>query len=706
MSELKNVIVVDITDYENIVLAPAGIGATGDHDIKEIKAKGTVLIKNSSDKSRLWNITCDLKEVLNTNLEKVLNVGSINPVQEFKQDYEIQNLKEPVLKVLEVLDAERDISVPANNAFLYENANKCNLKLSLTNTLDIPFTEITVVKELPPIFQDIEIKSPSAGSAEQLEEEGKRILSWKIQGLGAKETAIIEVYCTVIAKERKDQSLGDLKINYLVDNKMLTMINPEVRGETDSMSGVSRDEGTNPGTWDCNVEFINDSEFKVRLESVKVSHKIPTGVETVVSETANVELNPDSSWDKDFPIESANVPELESEIVFTPLFGVITRVIGEIIKEPTYYHVLSAEVHKAINPPEVAAYANTDMTIVNTIPNKGTSTFDSLEIIDEIPPDFIAPLMKDVKIELKNPDGTIEIQERAEFIDKVEIVPDDQNPDVKHLITIKLKGLEKQVHPGSDVIMSYPILAKNPKPEVRYNTPVQIKANVPLKGKEFIISPPEEPVIKIKYVARKLKTLKSIKPDLTEGEFNITVRIQNKGDVELENILVKDKIPEGFTLTETNFDLPFEMVGSEMQIKIVELKANDSANIYYSCSGQGDYPRTEPAVIVLGREGTSGATSTTAPSATEIPHAADLSQSKSVRVHEIFSSIFQKVDQGITGIQLSEILENKRDELPPGPILHQMMQFAKDLKENVKIIVGEARDKVVAKLTEFKNKYE
>ena len=363
MSEMKNLIIVDITDYENIILSPAGIGATGDHDIKEIKARGTLLIKNTSDKSRLWNITCDLKEVVNTNLEKVLNVGSINPAQEFKQDYEVQNLKEPVLKVLEVLDAERDISVTANNAFLYENANKCNLKLSLTNILDIPFTEITVAKELPALFQDIEIKSPNIGNADQVEEDGKRILSWKIQGLGAKETATIEVYCTVIAKERQDQSLGGLKINYLVDNKILTMINPEVRGETDSMSGVTRDEGTNPGTWDCNVEFINDSEFKVRLEDVKVSHKITTGTENVVSETANVELNPDSSWDRDFPIESANVPELESEIVFTPLFGVITRLVGEIIKEPTFYHVLSAEVHKAINPPEVAAYANTDMTI-------------------------------------------------------------------------------------------------------------------------------------------------------------------------------------------------------------------------------------------------------------------------------------------------------------------------------------------------------
>ncbi|MFX1338867.1 MAG: hypothetical protein ACFFDK_09680 [Promethearchaeota archaeon] len=706
MSELKNLIVVDITDYENIVLAPTGIGATGDHAIKEIKAKGTLLIKNTSDKSRLWNITCDLKEVLNTNLEKVLNVGSINPAQEFKKDYEIQNVKEPVLKVLEVLDAERDISVTANNAFLYENANKCNLKLSLTNTLEIPFTEITVEKELPSFFQDIEIKAPNTGTADQVEKDGKRNLNWKIQGLDAKETAKIEVYCTVIAKERKDQSLGGLKVNYLVNNKILTMINPEVRGETDSMSGVTRDEGTNPGTWDCNVEFINDSEFKVRLEDVKVSHKIPTGVETVVSETPNVELNPDSSWERDFPIESANVPELESEIVFTPLFGVITRVIGEIIKEPTYYHVLSAEVHKAINPPEIAAYANTDMTIVNTIPNKGTSTFDSLEIIDEIPPDFVPPLMKELKIELKNPDGTVAIQERAEFIDKIEIAPDDQNPDSKHLITIKLKSLEKQVPPGAEVLMSYPLLAKNPKPEVRYNTPVQIKTNVPVKGKEFIISPPEEPVIKIKYVARKLKTLKSVKPGLTEGEFTITVRIQNKGDVELENIIVKDKIPEGFTLTETNFDLPFEMVGSEMQIKIVELRGNDSVNINYSCSGQGDYPRTEPAVIVLGREGTGGTSSKTAPSATEVPHAADLSQSKSVKVHEIFSSIFQKVEQGITGFQLSEILETKRDELPPGPILHQMMQFAKDLKENTKIIVGEARDKVIAKLTEFKNKYE
>jgi hypothetical protein len=182
MSELKNLIVVDITDKENTLLTPSEIGATGEHLIKEITANGTLLIKNNSQKSRLWNITCDLKEVVNTNLNKVLNAGAINPSQEFKQDYDIQNMKSPCLKVLETVDSERDISGTINNTFLYENANKCNLKLALTNTLDVPFTEITVVKELPEILQDVEIKPPNIGTAEQSEEEGKKILSWKIQG--------------------------------------------------------------------------------------------------------------------------------------------------------------------------------------------------------------------------------------------------------------------------------------------------------------------------------------------------------------------------------------------------------------------------------------------------------------------------------------------------------------------------------------------
>ncbi|TFG20586.1 MAG: hypothetical protein EU529_14705 [Promethearchaeota archaeon] len=704
MSELKNLIVIDITDYEDTVLSPTGIGATDAHNIKEIKGKGTLLIKNTSQKSRLWNLSCDLKETINTNLNKELNVGAINPNQEFKQEYEIQNLKEPCLKVIETFDAERDISGKINNAFLYENTNKCNLKIDLTNTLEIPFTEITVTKEIPPLLQDIDIKSPNVGNAELGQEEGKKILTWKIENLPPKQTATLEVLCIVNVKERKDQNLGNLRVNYLIDNKILTLIKPEVRGETDSMSGVTREEGSNPATWDCNVEFINDSEFKVRLEYVKVSHNIPTGSENVVSETPNIELDPEQSWEKDFLVDGQNVPDLASEIEFTPLFGVITRVIGEIIKEPTIYHVLSTEVHKTINPPEVAAYANTDMTIVNSIPNLGTSNIDHLEIIDEIPPDFVPPLKdKDLKIEVKNMGGVFEIQNKVEFIEALEINPDDQNPDSKHIITIRLKGLKSQVPPNSEISMSYPILARNPKPEVRYNTPVEVKANVFIKGKEFIISPPEEPVINIKYVARKLKTLKSVKPGLSEGEFSISVRIQNKGDVELENIVVTDGIPSGFALTE--FTPPVGTIHekgkeSEVKIKIPELLGGKSININYNCSGTGDYPRTEPHVLVLGRD-SSGELSTPSESISKT-----LSRSKEIEIDGIFNEFTRKINGGIKTDELGALLEDNMDKLPPGPARHQFAHFIKEIKSmgNV-VVVGNISDEILSKLNDLRKNY-
>ena len=62
------------------------------------------------------------------------------------------------------------------------------------------------------------------------------------------------------------------------------------------------------------------------------------------------------------------------------------------------------------------------------------------------------------------------------------------------------KNLEKEVPAGSQIIITYPLLAKNPKPEVKYGTPVEIKVNVPVKGKEFIKTDLDEPEFKIKYV--------------------------------------------------------------------------------------------------------------------------------------------------------------------------------------------------------------
>jgi hypothetical protein len=457
---MSDLIIIDITDREKIVLG-------GVNELKSLNGSGKLLIKNPSQRSRLWNLECDLKEVINTNSERELDVGILNPEKEFTHAYEIQNLKEPCLIVEETFDTARDNSEVVNNTFLYQYKNHCKLLITLTNPLEVPILEIKLRRDMPSFFQDIEVRNPNNGQVELTEEDGKRKLLWNIEALNAGEIAKLEVILISVIDERKDQELGDLNVTYLVNNHKLTMMNPEIRGLTDSLSGITTDEGIKPGTWDCNVEFINESEFQVKLEDVKVSHTIATGSELVVSEKPNKVLNPDASWDFDFEIESTGVPQLESKFEFTPLFVVISRIKGEINKESTVYHVLSVDAQKQVQPDTVDAYANTDLNIITTIPNLGTSKIQELIYRDEIPKDFVVPLIEQIKIILENSHGKVELHEREEYIEKISINPDDQSPDTKHEITIELKNLEDYYTPNSKLYIQYPLRAKNPKPETR-----------------------------------------------------------------------------------------------------------------------------------------------------------------------------------------------------------------------------------------------
>ncbi len=703
---MSDLIIIDITENEKLVI-------DGSLNLKEIKGSGNLSVKNPSNKSRVWNLMCDLKEIVNTTIDsRELNVGILNPSQEYNKDYEIQNLKQSSLIVNETFDTHRDINDKLNNVFLFESDNKSSIKITLTNPLEIPISNIKLSREIPSFIQEIEIKAPNVGSAGVKEELESRTLEWVIVNLDGNQTAELIVFCSVNVKDREKKALGKLNISYLINNYRLTLLNPEIRGLTDSMSGIDRDEGVQPGSWDCEVEFINESEFQVKLEDIKVMHKIITGTETVVSQAPNRLLNPEQSWTYNFQVDSKDVPELSSTIEFTPLFVVITRVIGEITKESTVYPVLSAAIEKVINPPEVDAYANTDIQIENIITNNGSSIINSIRIIDYIPQDFICPLLSQIAINLQS----IDISSRTDFTNKIEINPSDQNPETQHTITIELFNLSDQFLPNSKLNIKYPLVAKNPRPptETLYKTPVKIEANSPVEGKYYVDEPIDEPEIKVKYVKRKLKTLKSIKPGTSEGEFSISVRIQNKGNVELENIIIKDKIPRGFNLSQIEIDA-YEVnqlgEGSELQVKIAELKGSDSFIINYSCSGQGEYPRYEPEVIVQGREGLDQTSETSSQnlessSLTETK-ISEISIEKKAVIHELFNTIFKKIDQTITGNELGIFIEGMRDKIPPGPVLHQFMQFAREIRTTSaeKVIVGSLRDEVLTKLKEFKDKY-
>ncbi|MHA2050914.1 MAG: hypothetical protein ACW986_14980 [Promethearchaeota archaeon] len=701
----QNLIVVDITEKETAYL-------DGSSNLKEIICNGKLIIKNPSQKSRLWNLNCDLKEIVNTSFDsREINVNTLNPAQEFVREYELKGIKAPTLEVKEEFDTDVSDHEKFNNTFLFQKDNKCLLKIILQNPHSLPILEIKVYKEIPEIFHEIEIKSAIRGDSMIKEENGKKSLTWEIKSLSGHEKAELEIYLATTMNSLTEQKLGSMKTTYLVNNYQLSMISPEIRGLTDSMSGVETEEGSTPGVWNCNVEFINESEFQVRVEDVRVSHKIVTGSETVVSQTPDKILNPGDEWEFNFQVESKNVPVLKSEIGFTPLYLVISRVVGEILKESSVYSVLSATIKKDIRPPEVDAYAITDLIVVNTIFNNGSSPIEKVIIFDEIPADFVPSSIGEIRIRIDD----LVISERKKYIQNIFIEPNDQDFSKSHQISIGLHNLSSEFTTGKFMVVSYPLQAKNPRPppETLYKTPVKLQVNSHIESKFLDIKPEEEPEIKIKYVRRKLKTLKSIKPGFNEGEFNIVIRIQNKGGVVLENVVIKEKIPLGFTLTElippegASHEIVQNAEETELHIKFTEIQMSTTIIIDYTCTGEGSYPRSEPNVVVIGRENMESIDDSSPSQIDKVGPQLHLDPSQLSLIHEVFMELYKRVDQTTTGEELGRLLEDNRDSFPPGPVLHQIQSFARELKNlGDKLIVGAVRDDILTKLKNFENRYE
>ena len=67
---------------------------------------------------------------------------------------------------------------------------------------------------------------------------------------------------------------------------------------------------------------------------------------------------------------------------------------------------------------------------------------------------------------------------------------------------------------------------------------------------------------------------------------------------------------------------------------------------------------------------------------------------------------FRKIDEGTNCVTIGKMLEDARDNLPAGPVSHQLVQYSKELMaQGDKAIIGALRDEIEAKLKDFQNKY-
>ncbi len=124
MAETK--VIINMTESEYTEL-------NDNNSVKSMKTTGVLKVINPSAEHRLWNLRMSLANIDFTNLKKENAKESLEPGKEWLFDYEVPNIKEPILKLVETFDTSKSAE-GINFNYTLGNADETTIKLSLQNT--------------------------------------------------------------------------------------------------------------------------------------------------------------------------------------------------------------------------------------------------------------------------------------------------------------------------------------------------------------------------------------------------------------------------------------------------------------------------------------------------------------------------------------------------------------------------------------------
>jgi hypothetical protein len=338
--------------------------------------------------------------------------------------------------------------------------------------------------------------------------------------------------------------------------------------------------------------------------------------------------------------------------------------------------------------------------------NVGTAQVDYVELSSTLPKYFEPPTADKFKVEVVNGANTKIVNKGL----NIQIKPPNQDPMLDHEIIVEVTDLSDEVllPPKAVLKVSYPIMARNPQPNVDYPTPLKARVNTQPRGVEYHIA--EDPVaqIGIQYIKRKVKTMKSVSPGADPNSFQITVKITNSG-VDLEEILVREDVPAGFAAGSFRpSDLQPKFAegagGSTLTWLIPLLREGEVMKLSYEASGEGEFPRSEPTVSFKEMV---EATEAPAGSAAPAPAKKKLDGHKALQVMDAFDDAYKKMNMIKPAAEVANMVEGLKEQLLGSGIMGSIIQTLTGLGEELtalgnKMVLGDLLDETIAKLNKVR----
>ncbi|HUU77993.1 MAG TPA: hypothetical protein VMX55_06570 [candidate division Zixibacteria bacterium] len=564
----------------------------GSRSTKDSVKSGYIEILNQSQKDRLWDIDLKLEEYSQTNLkEKSFQIQELDPQDSKQFEYTFEADIESEIAIDEFISTIGDPEVESYS--LVNNAdNDIFMKIKVKNNSVEEISNISLSKLLPTEFKNIQILDQSIGNSDIKTKNGSQIVFWEIEKLSHDEEAILDLRVQIYIedKETKIRS-GGISASYLSPKITSGLKIGSFDAYTNnSFNIVSSELEDEPNSYECKFVFENKSEFALRLVNADVYHKDDVNTKFIDIDPEEIPvIQAGGTWESKqwiYTSEEGTYPSFKSKVEF---YTIADHQINTEIK----YNLADIELAVAAldgnvtySTDKLQSFKVTPFTISGKITNVGGAILNEVTLVENIQHTFLPPKLEEIKVMINGKPFEISY-------DAVTIEPDNLDPTNDHTVTIELKNLKDTdkgaLKPGDEIEIKYPITAFKPTKDILYRADATLSANTYPPGKPIVIK--ADPIeIEVVHVRRNIAKGKDIQALDNEGEFEITLTVQNLGKSDLTNYVLTEKVASGLILEDISDKADVENKGDSKILtwKFDTIAAGETIEVKYKIKPSSD----------------------------------------------------------------------------------------------------------------------
>ena len=581
-------------------------------DIEEDrKTSGVFKIKNPSDSDKIWDIDVTFKKDKPVGLDDEIHLKNLDPSEEKEYEYEIEQFKEPALKITEFVSTVNDEDT-LSYSLATGDENKVLFKLILKNLMDYPLTNVVVKKEIQEGYTSFKLIGATLGSVDNNSE----FIEWKIDTFSASAEAELKLNMNIQIEDSSSKvRTGKISAEYSSPNKALTGLEiDKFDAYSNNFVGILEEQkDDNPDAYDCSVMFINESEFQVKLVNLDVINAVTDKKVIDIDPNEIPTIAAGATWTS-LPWETETDDGLEPRFLKTVEFFLIASrkvsTLGTIAIDDFELAVAAIAGKLDYSLEQILSYRITPFDALLQVKNTGGADLNEIIFEETIQEGYVPPDPADVEVyivkddESDIEDSEVDWENLGDPIeidsDLIEISPNNQEPDTEHVLRIKLTDLKDHAMgmflPNMIIRVKYPIQAYKPARDTEFVSNVRYIANTYPAGAaiEYIPAPPAR--IPVLHLRRKVLKGKKIQAMSKEGVYEIVLTVKNTGDTYVENVEMRDVVPDNFEYGEYSFEPAStdNLEGKDLLIwNIDRIEANDEFEITYTITGKGEYKASD-----------------------------------------------------------------------------------------------------------------